>query len=669
MTGDLVGTLRYMSPEQALAKRVIVDHRTDIYSLGATLYELLTLEPVFNGSDRQELLRQIAFEEPKPLRRLNKAIPRDLETIVQKAMEKNPAERYDTAQELADDLQRFLKDELIRARRPTFPQRLRKWTRRHQAASWACASVLLVCFVAAAGFWFERQRQATADALRRAEAARQRDLAEARIGNALAQAESLRHELHQILRKKGGVFGLLNQPDKWQAHLQGAQAALDRARALLAGAGEAVDPELAHKALALEPLLLADAGDKKLALALEKIREDQAMVVEGRLNVMGADAAYQKTLAHAGFDVLNGDPHVVADRIACSLIKEQLVAALDDWSHARTRFPSQKPVARLLQVARLAAPDPTWGDRLRTRLNKATLEELARKAAVGDLSPQMLHLMAILLSDSKSKERLGWLRRAQAQVPTDFWLNFELANALVDSNPLESSGFCRAALVVRPNSSAIYNNLGHALNKLERFDEAAAACQKAIQIDGTDALVYNNLGGARAGQKRLDEAVVAYRKAIELDPEYYMPYHNLGNVLVDLKRLDEASAAYEKAIAIHPDPVHATAYDNLGFALGNQNRLDEAIAKFRTAIKLDPKFVPAYSHLSVVLRKLKRLDDAIDVCTQAIKIVGNNAQLYNSLGTALADKKRFDEAARLPESHPARFEMRRRLQQPRQCPL
>jgi serine/threonine protein kinase len=93
MTGDLVGTLRYMSPEQALAQRVLIDHRTDIYSLGATLYELLTLAPPFPGTDRQELLRQIAFEEPRPPRQLNKAIPSELETIVRKALEKNPADR------------------------------------------------------------------------------------------------------------------------------------------------------------------------------------------------------------------------------------------------------------------------------------------------------------------------------------------------------------------------------------------------------------------------------------------------------------------------------------------------------------------------------------------------------------------------------------------------
>src|SRR5262249_37525750 len=119
LTGDLVGTLRYMSPEQALAQRVVVDQRTDIYSLGATLYELLTLRPVFAGQDRQELLRQIAFVEPTSPRRVNRAIPAELETIALKALEKNPQERYAQAQELADDLRRWLEDRPIEARRPS----------------------------------------------------------------------------------------------------------------------------------------------------------------------------------------------------------------------------------------------------------------------------------------------------------------------------------------------------------------------------------------------------------------------------------------------------------------------------------------------------------------------------------------------------------------------
>ncbi|MFV2065540.1 MAG: protein kinase [Pirellulales bacterium] len=132
VSGDLLGTIRYMSPEQALAKRIVVDHRTDVYSLGATLYELLTLQPVFSGQDRQELLRQVAFDEPKAPRKLSKAIPAELEIIVLKAMAKNPAERYDTAQQLADDLRRFLEDQPIRARRPSPIVHLVKWTRRHR---------------------------------------------------------------------------------------------------------------------------------------------------------------------------------------------------------------------------------------------------------------------------------------------------------------------------------------------------------------------------------------------------------------------------------------------------------------------------------------------------------------------------------------------------------
>jgi serine/threonine protein kinase len=158
LSGDLVGTLRYMSPEQALAKRVLIDQRTDLYSLGVTLYELLTLEPAFRGNDRQELLRQIAFEEPRSPRRLNKPIPAELEIIVLKAMEKNPAERYATAQELADDLRRFLEDKPIRARRPTLVQRGTKWSRRHPALVWSTAMITLI-LVASLG-WIVRDRQA-----------------------------------------------------------------------------------------------------------------------------------------------------------------------------------------------------------------------------------------------------------------------------------------------------------------------------------------------------------------------------------------------------------------------------------------------------------------------------------------------------------------------------
>jgi eukaryotic-like serine/threonine-protein kinase len=144
VSGDVLGTLRYMSPEQALANRAVVDQRTDVYSLGATLYELITLRSAFEGSNRQDLLRRIAQDDPRRPRAQNPAIPIDLETIVMKAMDKDPASRYATAREMADDLERFLNDQPVRARKPAAIERLARSARRHMAIVVAVVPLLFV---------------------------------------------------------------------------------------------------------------------------------------------------------------------------------------------------------------------------------------------------------------------------------------------------------------------------------------------------------------------------------------------------------------------------------------------------------------------------------------------------------------------------------------------
>ncbi len=174
-TGDVVGTLRYMSPEQALARRGVVDQRTDVYALGATLYELLAMEPAFGGQDHQELLRQIALEEPIPPRRKNPAVPRDLETIVLKAMAKDPAGRYATAQELSEDLRRFLDDEPIMGHRPGALERtLRRARRRKELVVTAAAILGLSLLIGSAAIW--REIRATEVQALQAEEARQKHL-------------------------------------------------------------------------------------------------------------------------------------------------------------------------------------------------------------------------------------------------------------------------------------------------------------------------------------------------------------------------------------------------------------------------------------------------------------------------------------------------------------
>ncbi|WP_437205229.1 serine/threonine protein kinase [Planctomicrobium sp. SH664] len=178
-TGDLLGTLRYMSPEQASGQLAQVDQRTDVYSLGATLYELLTLRPLFDGSNRRLLLQQILDEEPEPPRSIDRTIPRELEIITLKALGKTPAERYSSAREMRDDLQRYLDDLPIRARAPSLLERSAKWSRRHRGVVVsAVAALLLTVAGLSVAIWmtaaaYDRERIKAAEAALQYERAEQ----------------------------------------------------------------------------------------------------------------------------------------------------------------------------------------------------------------------------------------------------------------------------------------------------------------------------------------------------------------------------------------------------------------------------------------------------------------------------------------------------------------
>jgi tetratricopeptide (TPR) repeat protein len=204
-TGDVVGTLRYMSPEQALAKRGLVDHRSDIYSLGATLYESVTLQPAYPGQDREELLQQIATGEPRPARRVNRRIPVALETILLKAMAREPDGRYGTAQEMADDLCRFVDGQPVQAVRPKWYERAARWAGRHRAALSAAVGMLLLSLVGlvAASLVFWRQREAIRVAL-----------VQAQEQKALAESQRRRTEA-DFEKALNGVLRMLMELDSW----------------------------------------------------------------------------------------------------------------------------------------------------------------------------------------------------------------------------------------------------------------------------------------------------------------------------------------------------------------------------------------------------------------------------------------------------------------------
>lgn len=228
-TGDIIGTLRYMAPERFNGKG---DLRSDLYSLGLTLYELLTLRPAFDEVDRNKLIKQVIHDEPPRPRKLEPRIPRDLETIVWKCLAKEPAERYATAEALADDLKLYLADRPIKARPATGAERLWRWSKRNPILATTLATVFTLLFVIAIGGWMmsadlqKALNNAEADR-RRAETAR----LESRLNEAIAligEAHGIRYSKREGQRfkalaalKKAATIGReLKQPPEWFVRLR-----------------------------------------------------------------------------------------------------------------------------------------------------------------------------------------------------------------------------------------------------------------------------------------------------------------------------------------------------------------------------------------------------------------------------------------------------------------
>jgi WD40 repeat protein/serine/threonine protein kinase len=205
-TGDVVGTLRYMAPERFEGWS---DPRSDVYALGATLYELLTLRPPFRESDQVKLIEQVLNENPVPPRKLDHRIPRDLETIVLKALAKRSGDRYITAGRMAEDLRRYLADRPVLARRTTTAEHAWRWCLRNPLVAGLVASLaaaLVGGFVGMSVLWLSAERHAddardqqakaehlaSLEASARAEAQKQTILAQEQSRSAQERAEELR---------------------------------------------------------------------------------------------------------------------------------------------------------------------------------------------------------------------------------------------------------------------------------------------------------------------------------------------------------------------------------------------------------------------------------------------------------------------------------------------
>ena len=212
-TGDVLGTLRYMPPEAFEGRSGAVG---DVYSLGLTLYELLAFCPAFDEKDRSRLIKQVTTDEPECLGKRNPEVPRDLQTIIHKAIEREPSNRYQSAGDLAADLRRFINDEPIRARRMSTGDRLGRWVKRHKsiAALSAIAALLLIAVTSIsslAAIRLKQERDAVLDEKRRADRA-ELDLVKGRVHSLLdVSADSVPYILNGLQTQRSRVLPMLRQ--------------------------------------------------------------------------------------------------------------------------------------------------------------------------------------------------------------------------------------------------------------------------------------------------------------------------------------------------------------------------------------------------------------------------------------------------------------------------
>ena len=570
--GQLIGTIEYMSPEQAQLNQLDVDTRSDIYSLGVLLYELLTGTTPFD----QSRLRTVAFDEtlriireedpPKPSTRLSssdtlpaiaanrhteparlsKAVRGELDWIVMKALEKDRNRRYETASGLAMDLKRYLQNEPVQAHPPSPMYRFRKFAGRNKGMLGAGAVVAAALLLAVGSFgWMLRDQTA-----RQIEA-------ELRVHSAVEEATRLRDQ------------------KRWAD----ARSAVRRAEVLLATGDSQAD---------LRRQLHGLLAELEMVDRLERIRLSQTQVKNEWWDQAGADPAYAAAFREFGIDVARLDAAVAAERVRGSAIREQLVAALDDWSFVIPRNEAARR-ERVRAVADLVDRDE-WRRRFREpaiQRDRKALEELAARSEVSTLPPSTVVLLGRNLQSAGAGGRaVEVLAGGQNRFPTDFWLNIELARMLrwhiKPPRHDESAGYCRAALAIRPESAGAWVALGTSLRM----------------------------------PNHVDEAIGAFRHAIALQPDYAEPRHQLGRALLIKRAWADAAESFRAAIRLKPDA--AIVHEDLGRALHSAGDLRGAVEAFRQAVALEPGDVDHWALLGAACLSLEDRNAHRQVCADMV---------------------------------------------------
>jgi serine/threonine-protein kinase len=628
-TGAVVGTPRYMSPEQVEGKPV--DSRSDIYSLGLMFYEMATGQVPFTGESTWQLMYQRVQNTPRNVKELNPALPDYVARVIMHCLEKEPANRYQTAKEILADLDANRSPSLSTTSRSprTVQIHLPVVEKRWWYAAGGAILVLLGLFLA-----IPKTRHLVFPV--------------APTGSAIPNAKGNASAEGLPAISQGKFIAVL------PFRALGDEASLGY---VAEGVGEAISAKLFQlKDVRLASSSAAARTDPKTPLSLVARELGVNLIVHGtvqgsgdnlRITVNLENVAENRLVWSQEFAGVRGDLLIIEDQIYARLVEAlALKPSNEELAHA-TSHPTENVEAYDLYLKGRGA---MRGQQAVGNIKKAIgfYEEALKKdprfalayAGIADASLIMYH---------ENKDSL-WTQRAlgaaqQAQRLNDNLpeVHFSLGNVYnASGKTVEAIAELKRALQLAPNSDDGYRGLGKAYLTLGQKEQALQAYQKAVDINPYYWFNYNSIGQAYSQLGEYDKALIALRRVIELEPENSFGYLNVGVIYFQQGKYEECLPYFQKSLQIQPDD---KTYSNLGTAYFYLKRYNDSVPMFEKAVQMSPNVEELTGNLADAYRWSGQrekanvtYDKAIALAYKELAVNPRNSDTMGSLALYYAKK-------------------------------